>query len=42
MVAGVKVPGIGGEFSVLGDFRELNFCGPCLKLIQHIDSFMKL
>ncbi len=28
MVSGVKLPGIGGEFKILSDFRELSFCGP--------------
>ncbi len=30
IVAGVKMPGIGGEFWILSDFRELSFCGPCV------------
>ncbi len=29
MVAGVKMPGIGGVFGILNDFRELSCCGPC-------------
>ena len=28
MIAGVKIPCIGGGFRVLNDFRELSFCGP--------------
>ncbi len=30
MVAGVKMPGIGGEFYMISDFKELSFCGPCI------------
>ena len=29
MVAGVKLPGIGGLFKILSAFREPSFCGPC-------------
>ncbi len=28
MVAGMKMPGIGG-FRILSDFKELSFFGPC-------------
>ncbi len=29
MVAGVKMPGVGGGLRILGYLRELSFCGPC-------------
>ncbi len=35
MVAGMKMPFIGGQFCILGEFRELNFCGhvgPCFSV----------
>ncbi len=28
MIVGVKIPGIGGGFSILSDFGELSLCGP--------------
>ena len=41
MVAGVKMPCIGGAFRILSDFRTLSFCGPFFVPI-HLDSTMYL
>ena len=40
MVAGVKMPGIGGGFGNLSDFRELSFCGPFTKKIIFLRMFL--
>ena len=38
MVAVVKISGIGGEFWILGDYRELSLCGPCGPWFVRISS----
>ena len=43
MAAGARIPGIGGGFWILSDFRELSFfgyCGPCFSCPFNIE-FMK-
>ncbi len=30
MVIRVEIPGIGGAFLILSNFKELSFCGPCV------------